>query len=65
LLLLSRSKAKWADRPTFSAVQPAMQRAAPEKRLGRLTQRIHVSRLALLNPVMVCGNLLRNVSLPM
>ena len=41
-----------------------MQRAAPEKRLGRLTQRIHVSRLALLNPVMVCGNLLRNVSLP-
>jgi hypothetical protein len=54
----------WANLPSFSAFAKGLKRIEAENRWGRLTQVNHLSRFALLNPVLTCGNFVRNPSLP-
>jgi hypothetical protein len=53
-----------ADWPSFSALDHQLKSTEAESRWGGLTQGNYVSRLVLLNLVLVCGNSLRNASLP-
>jgi len=50
--------------PSFSALARILESIEAKGGCGRLTQGNHLTRFALLNPVLTCGNSVRNPSLP-